>query len=478
MKTKNKMNNPYAYFKNTTSGITLIALIITIIVLLILAGISIVSITGENGLLSRAADAKEKKIISEDKERIDLTLSEYKLLKYKPNSPTIEELFESKEWCKNATLDGNILKVEMTNGNKYDVEVNIEEDLTPVIKFYQPYQATVNGTTIEYIFHEDGSIDMYAIDLKEAMSLPAGTATYEEGILTLNGEQSIINEGGKSITVKNGSENITLNLIPKKIHYIYYGSKYVFTNEENNSALSIIFYEDGSMEMTENGETEHFDKGTAIFYDKTYEFDGEKQAVYPDGTKIIFFGMIMEVDCLHTNTEIKNKTDNYSGDTYCKDCGILIEYGMYLTGEPYALYFDSNKTLVFARSESTLNVGDTYRGNEISAVYTGFEVDRYTLGGGKTRAAIAKEATTPWFEHAYDIVKVKFDCIIKPVSTAVWFYSFENCSSIDLTNLDMSKVDDASNMFKDCYSLTNLNGFNLKNKVVIIDSIFENCSLL
>ena len=39
-------------------GITLIALVITIIVLLILAGVSIATLTGENGILTRANDAK------------------------------------------------------------------------------------------------------------------------------------------------------------------------------------------------------------------------------------------------------------------------------------------------------------------------------------------------------------------------------------------------------------------------------------
>ena len=41
-------------------GITLIALVITIIVLLILAGISIVMLTGENGILARARNSKER----------------------------------------------------------------------------------------------------------------------------------------------------------------------------------------------------------------------------------------------------------------------------------------------------------------------------------------------------------------------------------------------------------------------------------
>ena len=43
---------------NKTSGITLIALVVTIIVLLLLAGISIQMLTGDNGVLTRAGQAK------------------------------------------------------------------------------------------------------------------------------------------------------------------------------------------------------------------------------------------------------------------------------------------------------------------------------------------------------------------------------------------------------------------------------------
>ena len=44
----------------SNKGITLIALVITIIILLILAGISIAMLTGENGILTRTNEAKEK----------------------------------------------------------------------------------------------------------------------------------------------------------------------------------------------------------------------------------------------------------------------------------------------------------------------------------------------------------------------------------------------------------------------------------
>ena len=39
-------------------GITLIALVVTIVVLLILAGVSIAMLIGENGIITRASEAK------------------------------------------------------------------------------------------------------------------------------------------------------------------------------------------------------------------------------------------------------------------------------------------------------------------------------------------------------------------------------------------------------------------------------------
>ena len=56
------------------NGITLIALVVTIIVLLILAGVSIAILTGENGILTQATDAKEKTEIAEVVERVKIDI--------------------------------------------------------------------------------------------------------------------------------------------------------------------------------------------------------------------------------------------------------------------------------------------------------------------------------------------------------------------------------------------------------------------
>ena len=62
--------------KRKNKGITLIALVITIIVLLILAGVTIASLSGDNGILTRAAEAKEETKKREVEEAIKLAFTE------------------------------------------------------------------------------------------------------------------------------------------------------------------------------------------------------------------------------------------------------------------------------------------------------------------------------------------------------------------------------------------------------------------
>ena len=57
-------------------GITLIALVITIIVLLILAGVSIAMLTGQNGILTQAGNAKTETAQAEAEEAVKLAVNE------------------------------------------------------------------------------------------------------------------------------------------------------------------------------------------------------------------------------------------------------------------------------------------------------------------------------------------------------------------------------------------------------------------
>jgi len=71
-------------------GITLIALVITIIVLLILASVSIAMISGDNGILSKAGEAKTKNEIANLKEQFNLLKINELMERYEGSGAKIE----------------------------------------------------------------------------------------------------------------------------------------------------------------------------------------------------------------------------------------------------------------------------------------------------------------------------------------------------------------------------------------------------
>ena len=77
------------------NGITLIALVITIIVLLILAGVTIATLTGENGILTQAQNAKEKNKEAESEEEIALIANEWAIEKH-VGEKTLKEFLDEK----------------------------------------------------------------------------------------------------------------------------------------------------------------------------------------------------------------------------------------------------------------------------------------------------------------------------------------------------------------------------------------------
>ena len=74
-------------------GITLIALVITIIILLILASVTIATLTGENGIITKATEAKEKTEQAAIEEQLRLAQLSAKI-KTKGGAITIDDLIE------------------------------------------------------------------------------------------------------------------------------------------------------------------------------------------------------------------------------------------------------------------------------------------------------------------------------------------------------------------------------------------------
>ena len=109
-------------------GITLIALVITIIVLLILAGISISMLSGDNSILNKGTEAKEKSETAKERETIALAYNAATIKKMEGNESNTVTASELNEELKNqgALAEGdNPIIVKFTKSQRqYTVNPN------------------------------------------------------------------------------------------------------------------------------------------------------------------------------------------------------------------------------------------------------------------------------------------------------------------------------------------------------------------
>ncbi len=112
-------------------GITLIALVITIIVLLILAGVTIATLTGDNGLLSKATNSKEKNEEAGICENIKLAYGEWQIAQHTGTDKTVEEIIENNL---KTSYGDSVTKVRVKN-EKVTVDMKINNiDKTYIYK--------------------------------------------------------------------------------------------------------------------------------------------------------------------------------------------------------------------------------------------------------------------------------------------------------------------------------------------------------
>ena len=203
-------------------GITLIALIITIIVLLILAGVSIATLTGENGLLQKAAYSKEQSIIGKEKEQISLAWNAVKAEKL-GGIVTAEEL--EKQLNGQATVKeennkliitfketGNIYyidsegKINELKGNTPDIDIEKAE-----ITFeYNPEGWTKGPVTVTAKINNEeiASNSEYKIQTtKQDPSVESNWEDTDNQIFTENGEiyARIVDSFGRATTYATGN---------------------------------------------------------------------------------------------------------------------------------------------------------------------------------------------------------------------------------------------------------------------------------
>ena len=87
--------------------------------------------------------------------------------------------------------------------------------------------------------------------------------------------------------------------------------------------------------------------------------------------------------------------------------------------------------------------------------------------------------TPPWSGAAARVKSASFSMGLAPSSMRGWFSGMFSLESVDLTNLDTSKVTDMSSMFDGCSSLASLDLSSLDtSKVTDMSSMFRGCSRL
>ena len=123
--------------KKTSKGITLIALVITIIVLLILAGVSIAMLTGKNGIITQAQNAKNKTEQSTSEEikkiaKMNAILNEEK---YKQNIVEISNLEDLMGVQYYASQENSNFFKGQTIVLKNDIDIS-SINWEPIPKFY------------------------------------------------------------------------------------------------------------------------------------------------------------------------------------------------------------------------------------------------------------------------------------------------------------------------------------------------------
>ena len=213
--------------KKNVHGITLIALVITIIVLLILAGVSISMLTGQNGILTQANNAKQANEQANVKEKVELAIA--------------GAIANSTD----GSLTINNLKEELSN-------YGIATDKT---KF--PVEIEFDGQKL--VINNSGKVTNYKEMAKITGQETANTTTKDS-----LGNYIVVPAGFKII---NPTENVTNGIVVEDVsHSATAGSQFVWIpvgdvikdsagNKENITLGRYVFKSDGTVD-TELSKTE------------------------------------------------------------------------------------------------------------------------------------------------------------------------------------------------------------------------------
>ena len=183
-KYKNKNVGTDASVCPKEKGITLIALVITIIVLLILAGITISMVVGDNGILTRAQDAKNKTEQATKEELKELTQAEastnLETKEYKDSNGDIAIIpsgFAVSQVEGEQTIEQGLVVIDSSGNEFVWIPVN---DMTQCSIAGGTCNIQFEGNILKCITHNSTDIvgKLYATNLQDSFNSKLPNTTY------------------------------------------------------------------------------------------------------------------------------------------------------------------------------------------------------------------------------------------------------------------------------------------------------------
>ena len=415
-------------------GITLIALIVTIVVLLILAGISIGTLTGENGIIKMAREAKRGTEISEETEMVDLA--------------TIQAMKKDRYGDITKTNLENVLK-DMSGAGKVEITEVVEENVL-LVKFI-----------------ESGRI--YEVD--------------KEGNVTYLGEETELL--GKAEIGANPESNIT----PKLIQQVEVTVKTAISIEDENITLVYAWNQSES----EGPDSSKYVKATTSKTGRTRKAiinsSDTVEGDYYLWTKVIIgekeivkcFGpySIKDHTTLVASTEEKESTSGFLGNTnIARNLIQKVTIATSMEGHSlsdencwdvsqsqdgkYIAWYEKNEagyyevTIageggVVANSDTRYLFANIGYGMETTVEINGLE--NLDIG-------LSQNAENMFLNCYASQIEVNSFETSNVISMRDMFYGCTNLTSLNVGNFDTSKVTNMVHMFRGCKKITSLN---LKN---------------
>ena len=269
---KNNKENMKKNIVKRQKGITLIALVITIIVLLILAGITIITLTGNNGIIKQATEAKKQTVAGQEIDALNMAVTSLNMEKYSESTENFDKLDYISE---------DIIKtLGYEDGQNY-------------VDFSQLVEVGKNTLVVPIEFEKSGNIYYIKIDYEKGKAEILKNDEYRQLIKyeaeNITDDEKKKLESGIALEINSGSDGtLFLNVVGKNAIIDWGDGKY--------SRLGDIYTGKTKLKKNKIASTKSIKIGSTIYESPVFHKYAELNKTY--SIKIVSDGIFMQSDKL------------------------------------------------------------------------------------------------------------------------------------------------------------------------------------